>query len=72
MGPCQGMYCYYKIGDLESKWTDKTHNQIIEEMEDALRKRWKTEKYGGEFIKKQIKLSKYLYLLGGNLHHDSV
>jgi glycerol-3-phosphate dehydrogenase len=68
MGPCQGQFCYYKICDLESKWTDKTHNQIMEELKIALKKRWKTEKDGGEFIKKQVKLSKYLYLLGGNLN----
>ncbi|MEJ2248554.1 MAG: anaerobic glycerol-3-phosphate dehydrogenase subunit A [Candidatus Lokiarchaeota archaeon] len=68
MGPCQGQFCYYKICDLESKWTDKSHSQIMEELKSALKKRWKTEKYGGSFIKKQIKLSKYLYLLGGNLY----
>ncbi|TXT58582.1 MAG: Anaerobic glycerol-3-phosphate dehydrogenase subunit A [Promethearchaeota archaeon] len=68
MGPCQGQFCYYKICDLESKWTNKTHNQIIDELTAALKKRWKTESHGGDFIKKQIKLSKYLYLLGGNLN----
>ncbi len=68
MGPCQGQFCYYKLCDLESKWTDKSHAQIMEELKVALKKRWKTEPYGGEFIKKQIKLSKYLYSLGGNVH----
>ena len=67
MGPCQGQFCYYKIANLESKWTKKTHSQIMSELKFALLKRWKTESSGDDLLKRQIKLSKYIYLLGGNL-----
>ena len=67
MGPCQGQFCYYKIANLEAKWTTKTHFQIMSELKSALLKRWKTEASGDDLLKRQIKLSKYIYLLGGNL-----
>lgn len=67
MGPCQGQFCYYKIANLEAKWTNKSHSQIMSELKFALLKRWKTEISGGDLLKRQIKLSKYIYLLGGNL-----
>jgi glycerol-3-phosphate dehydrogenase len=67
MGICQGQFCYYKIANLEAKWTKKPHSQIMEELKMALKKRWKTERSGDSMIKRQIKLSKYIYLLGGNL-----
>jgi glycerol-3-phosphate dehydrogenase len=67
MGPCQGQFCYYKVADLEAQWTNKSHGQILGEMKFALQKRWKTELVGDEVLKRQIKLAKYLYLMGGNL-----
>jgi len=67
MGPCQGQFCYYKIANLEAKWTEKSHSQIMSELKFALLKRWKTEASGDDLLKRQIKLSKYIYLLGGNL-----
>ncbi len=67
MGPCQGQFCYYKIANLEAKWTNKSHSQIMSELKFALLKRWKTEISGDDLLKRQIKLSKYIYLLGGNL-----
>ncbi|MFX1442572.1 MAG: anaerobic glycerol-3-phosphate dehydrogenase subunit A [Promethearchaeota archaeon] len=67
MGPCQGQFCYYKIANLEAKWTKKSHPQIMSELKSALLKRWKTEVSGDNLLKRQIKLSKYIYLLGGHL-----
>ena len=67
MGPCQGQFCYYKIANLEAKWTKKSHSQIMSELKYALLKRWKTEVSGDDLLRRQIKLSKYIYLLGGNL-----
>jgi glycerol-3-phosphate dehydrogenase len=67
MGPCQGQFCYFKIANMEAKETKKTHGQLIEELRDALHKRWKTESVGDEMLKRQIKMAKYMYLLGGNL-----
>ena len=67
MGPCQGLFCYFKIANLEAKWTEKSHAQIMEELKLALNKRWKIETSADELLKRQIKFSKYIYLLGGNL-----
>ncbi|TFH27705.1 MAG: hypothetical protein E4G98_05925, partial [Promethearchaeota archaeon] len=67
MGPCQGQFCYFKLADLEIQWTDKSHAKIMEEMKIALEKRWKTEELVDEMQKRQIKLAKYMYILGGNL-----
>lgn len=67
MGPCQGQFCYYKIANLEAKWTEKSHAEIMKELRIALLKRWKTEVSGDDLLRRQIKLSKYIYLLGGNL-----
>ncbi|HEY0087703.1 MAG TPA: FAD-dependent oxidoreductase, partial [Candidatus Lokiarchaeia archaeon] len=67
MGPCQGLFCYFKIANLEAKWTEKNHAQIMEELKFALNKRWKIETSADEILKRQIKFSKYIYLLGGNL-----
>jgi glycerol-3-phosphate dehydrogenase len=67
MGPCQGQFCYYKIANLEAGWTSKSHDQIINELQVALHKRWKTEAAGDPMLQRQIKLSKYMYLMGGNL-----
>ncbi|MBD3253665.1 MAG: anaerobic glycerol-3-phosphate dehydrogenase subunit A [Candidatus Lokiarchaeota archaeon] len=67
MGPCQGQFCYYKLANLEAMWTDKTHIQIMKELKVALHKRWKIEASADEYQKRQIKLAKYVYLLGGNL-----
>ncbi|MFO7795876.1 MAG: anaerobic glycerol-3-phosphate dehydrogenase subunit A [Promethearchaeati archaeon] len=67
MGPCQGQFCYYKLANLEAKWTDKSHKQLMNELKVALKKRWKIEPSANEYQKRQIKLAKYVYLLGGNL-----
>jgi glycerol-3-phosphate dehydrogenase len=67
MGPCQGQFCYYKLANLEAKWTNKVHSQILKELKVALLKRWKIEVAADAFMKRQIKLSKYIYLLGGKL-----
>lgn len=67
MGSCQGQFCYFKIANLEALWTNKPHFQIISEMKAALKKRWKTELAADELLRRQIKLSKYMYLMGGNL-----
>lgn len=67
MGPCQGQFCYFKIANLEAGWTNKSHEQIINEMQLALHKRWKTEIAGDPMLQRQIKMSKYMYLMGGNL-----
>jgi len=67
MGPCQGQFCYYKLANLESKWTEKSHKQIMKELKEALRKRWKIEPSANQNQIRQIKLAKYVYLLGGNL-----
>ncbi|MFX0072711.1 MAG: anaerobic glycerol-3-phosphate dehydrogenase subunit A [Candidatus Hermodarchaeota archaeon] len=67
MGPCQGQFCFYKVANLEAKWTKKPHSQIMSELKIALLKRWKTEVSGDDLLKRQIKLSKYIYLLGGGL-----
>lgn len=67
MGPCQGQFCYYKLANLESKWTDKSHKKIMKELKEALRKRWKIEPSANQNQIRQIKLAKYVYLLGGNL-----
>ncbi|TXT66231.1 MAG: Anaerobic glycerol-3-phosphate dehydrogenase subunit A [Promethearchaeota archaeon] len=67
MGPCQGQFCYYKLANLEAKWTEKSHSQIMEELKTALQKRWKIEPSANEYQLRQIKLAKYVYLLGGNL-----
>jgi glycerol-3-phosphate dehydrogenase len=67
MGPCQGQFCYYKLANLEAKWSTKLHSQILKELKMALFKRWKIENSADEVMKRQIKLSKYIYLLGGGL-----
>ncbi len=67
MGPCQGQFCYYKVANLEAQITDKSHSAILKELEAALIKRWKTQPAGDELLQRQIKLSKYMYLMGGNL-----
>ncbi len=67
MGRCQGQFCYYRVADLEAQNTDKSHDRIMEELEDALEKRWKTQDAGDEQVKRRIKLAKYMYKLGGNL-----
>ena len=67
MGPCQGQFCYYKLANLEARWTDKSHKQLMNELKVALKKRWKIEPSSNEYQKRQIKLAKYVYLLGGNL-----
>ncbi|MHA1520111.1 MAG: anaerobic glycerol-3-phosphate dehydrogenase subunit A [Promethearchaeota archaeon] len=67
MGPCQGQFCYFKLADLEIQWTNKSHAKIMEEMKIALEKRWKTEELVDDMQKRQIKLAKYMYLMGGNL-----
>ena len=60
-------YSCKKIANLEAKWTEKSHAQIMEELKLALNKRWKIETSADEILKRQIKFSKYIYLLGGNL-----
>ncbi|MHA1673173.1 MAG: anaerobic glycerol-3-phosphate dehydrogenase subunit A [Promethearchaeota archaeon] len=67
MGPCQGQFCYFKLADLEIQWTNKSHAKIMEEMKIALEKRWKTEELVDDMQKRQIKLAKYMYIMGGNL-----
>ncbi len=67
MGPCQGLFCFYKLANLEAQWTDKSHSQILGEMKFALQERWKTEHIGDFTLKRQIKLAKYVYLMGGYL-----
>ncbi len=67
MGPCQGLFCYYKLANLEAKLTEKIHSQIMTELKKALEKRWKIQISANNILKRQIKLSKYIYLLGGNL-----
>ncbi|MBD3196412.1 MAG: anaerobic glycerol-3-phosphate dehydrogenase subunit A [Candidatus Lokiarchaeota archaeon] len=67
MGSCQGQFCYYKIADIEAKLTEKTHSLLMDEMREALNERWKIEPSADEFQKRQIKLSKYIYLMGGKL-----
>ncbi|TXT67411.1 MAG: putative Anaerobic glycerol-3-phosphate dehydrogenase subunit A [Promethearchaeota archaeon] len=67
MGPCQGIFCYYKLANLEAKHTEKTHAQIMNELKIALQKRWKIQYAADDVLKRQIKLSKYIYLLGGHL-----
>ena len=67
MGACQGQFCFYKVANLEAKWTEKTHSQIMSELKIALKKRWKIEASADELLRRQIKLSKYVYLMGGNL-----
>lgn len=67
MGPCQGQFCFFKLADLEIQWSGKSHPQIMEELKKALEKRWKTEELVDDMQKRQIKLSKYMYILGGNL-----
>ena len=66
MGSCQGQYCYYKIANLEAKWSRKSHERILNELDEALQKRWKIEPVADEMIRRQIKLAKYMYLMGGN------
>jgi len=67
MGPCQGQFCFFKVANLEAQWTKKSHEMILSEMHDALKKRWKTEALGDEMLRRQIKLAKYMYLMGGGL-----
>jgi len=67
MGSCQGQFCFYKIANLEAKWPEKTHMQIMSELKVALQKRWKIEASADDLLRRQIKLSKYMYLMGGNL-----
>lgn len=68
MGRCQGQFCLFKIADIEIQLTTKSHTQIIEELKEALFKRWKTEKWSDQNMKRQIKLSKFMYLFGGGLN----
>ncbi len=67
MGICQGQYCYYKLAEIEAQTTNKSHEQLIQELKTALNKRWKIEPQADEILKRQIKISKYMYLLGGNI-----
>lgn len=67
MGVCQGQFCFYKVANLDAKWTEKTHSQIMSELKTALKKRWKIEVSADDLLRRQVKLSKYIYLMGGNL-----
>ncbi len=67
MGPCQGLFCFFKLANLEAQWTEKSHAQILGEMKFALQKRWKTEYAGDDALRRQIKIAKYVYLMGGYL-----
>ncbi|MHA1776157.1 MAG: anaerobic glycerol-3-phosphate dehydrogenase subunit A [Promethearchaeota archaeon] len=67
MGVCQGQFCYFKVAELELLWSQKSHTKIMEELKEALEKRWKTEDLVDEAQRRQIKLAKYMYILGGNL-----
>lgn len=67
MGICQGLFCYYKLADLDIQWSGKSHSLVLQEMKTALEKRWKTEENGDPQLRRQIKLAKYMYLMGGNL-----
>jgi glycerol-3-phosphate dehydrogenase len=67
MGSCQGQFCYYKLANLEALWTQKSYSRIIAELDEALKKRWKVEPIADEMGRRQIKLAKYMYLMGGNL-----
>jgi glycerol-3-phosphate dehydrogenase len=67
MGPCQGQFCYFKMANLEAKKTQKSFEEIISELKQALEKRWKTEPVADRILKRQIKIAKYMYRMGGNL-----
>lgn len=67
MGRCQGQFCLFKLADLEAQWSSKHHSQIMIELKEALQERWKTKPLADPMIARQIKLSKYMYKLGGNL-----
>lgn len=67
MGVCQGQFCYFKLAELDMLWSQKSHAKIMEELKEALEKRWKTEDLVDEIQRRQIKLAKYMYILGGNL-----
>ncbi|QEE18024.1 anaerobic glycerol-3-phosphate dehydrogenase subunit A [Promethearchaeum syntrophicum] len=65
MGSCQAQFCAYKIANLEAKWSKKSHSQIMRELKYAMEERWKTQEMADEQLKRQIKLSKYMYYMGG-------
>ena len=67
MGPCQGQFCYFKIADMQASQTSATHPEIIEELHEALQKRWRIEPSADENLKRQYKLAKYMYRLGGGI-----
>ncbi|WP_457559716.1 anaerobic glycerol-3-phosphate dehydrogenase subunit A [Candidatus Harpocratesius sp.] len=67
MGICQGQFCLFKVAEMDLQWSNKTHKRIMEELKEALEERWKTEDLVDELQKRQIKLAKYMYILGGNL-----
>ncbi len=67
MGSCQAQFCAYKIANLEAKWSNKSHSQIMRELKYAMEERWKTQEIADDQLKRQIKLSKYMYYMGGGL-----
>ena len=66
-GECLGATCLIRLCELESQWGEKSHSQLLTELSSMLETRWKTVLLGNPQLKRQIKLMKYMFRMGGAL-----
>ena len=66
-GDCLGQTCLIRLCDLESQWSDKSHSRLLSELSTTLTNRWKSVLVGDPRLKRQIKLMKYMFRMGGAL-----
>ena len=66
-GACLGQTCLVRLCNLESQRSSKSHSMLLSELSTTLENRWKTVLVGDPQLKRQVKLMKYMFRMGGAL-----